>query len=141
MLGDNYAPRIEVAIYARGEVVSHLATIDSGASVSSFPYSTALALGIHRDELVRTKHGVSVPGRQDKPVESWKARHIAIQGQLIRVPATGAEEFGPRFQLEPIFIRDPRWFVLGRDDFFRSFTVMFPAAPHRNAVPKFVLDY
>jgi hypothetical protein len=130
-------------LYVRDNAVSRFAVVDSGASTSSFPRSVAQALGIGDHELEPTRYGVNTPGGSTgKAVPSWRPNaEIDIHGQILaRSSRYDAEAFGPRFRLDPVFIEDESWFVLGRDDFFRAFSVTFPK-PKGSATPKFVLDF
>jgi hypothetical protein len=112
--------------------------LDTGASRSAFPLSVARDLGI--SDQLGVASPLNIPGQGGKTAECWTAPHSVIHAQVIADLAGGPVLFGPRVPINPLFIQDERWFVLGRDDFFRAFTVTFPK-PQGAKTRRFVLEY
>ena len=97
--------------------------MDSGAWKSSFPLEIAADLGIGDDELIEDLHGGIGVGSHFRVWNTTASIRAGIG--LFELDANGDEQgWGPGFPLSPAFTEHDA-FLLGRADFFRSFTVTF----------------
>ncbi len=103
--------------------------VDSGADRTFLPLSVAAKLGIEDALEEHSGGGLGVEGRT---FSVWSST-IPIHG---RVVTDEGLTWGPRFRLEPLFA-DLGIALLGRADFFRTFTVTFQEHP---AMPVYHLD-
>jgi hypothetical protein len=101
-----------------------VAVVDSGADRTVLPLSVALRLAI-MDTLERDP--ADGFGFEGGAFPIWRSS-LPLLGQVI---ANDGTAWGPRFPLAPVFA-DADIALLGREDFFRAFTITFqehPAAP------------
>jgi hypothetical protein len=111
---------------------SYTAVVDSGASTSAFPLEVALALGMARDELDLDPRGAYglVPG--DSGIPTYRSGRFTVTAQVMAdIEGYNAEPFGPPAVLKPLFIDGTDRFILGRADFFQTFSVSFPNSDPR----------
>ena len=99
------------------------ALVDSGASRSFFPKTTAALLGLNPDLLERDAQGAV--GVEGAGFPTWSSTR-PITGQVVRVdPNTGAMSlWGSPFPMNPAFA-DKEAALLGRSDFFPAFYIGF----------------
>lgn len=110
-----------------GPFVQVLAVVDSGAFRSSFPLQIATDLGIAADELSEDPHGGAGVGSEFRV---WTTAVPIMAGIALfeHTPEGTPQPFGAGFGLSPAFIEHDV-FLLGRDDFFRAFTITFENGP------------
>jgi hypothetical protein len=108
--------------------VIELALIDSGAARSVFPLAVARELGIEHELVEDAARSVGVEGAG---FPTWSYPPGLTCHVLRTAPdgPSGREPWGEPVRLTPAFA-DKRVFLLGREDFFRGFRILFdPAGP------------
>jgi hypothetical protein len=110
-----------------GQLVQVLAIVDSGAYRTSFPLQIATDLGIAQDELFEDPHGGAGVGSRFRV---WTTTVPIMAGIALFQPGPDGhpQPWGPSFSLSPGFIEHDA-FLLGREDFFRAFTITFENTP------------
>lgn len=100
------------------------AIVDSGASRSYFTLDVADELGI-RDELEEFGRSVGLGSE----FQTWRSRK-PVKAQILAIypEPQGPTLVGPVFELDPSF-GEPQDSLLGREDFFRAFTITFDENP------------
>ncbi len=110
--------------------------MDSGAARSFFPLEIAHQIGIQPQELQQDQHGGM--GVEGVGFDTYSST-VPIEAVVMALigPNHTYQVWGPRFPLRPAF-SDKEPLLLGRHDFFQSFTITF----EENAQsPVFHLDY
>lgn len=115
-----------------------LACVDSGADRTFLPLGIAGQLGIADNELTQDPHGGRGVGSS---FSTWSST-VPIFGRILAILGTPAqprpELWGPQFLLSPAFSENDDCLLLGRQDFFRAFTVTFQ---EQASGPVFHVDY
>ena len=113
-------------------LVTTVAIVDSGSSLSLFPVELALELGLEERDLTPSPHGAQgVEGL----FETWSASE-PIWGRVLSGRTSGRELWGQEFALRPLF-SEHEVALLGRWDFFRAFVITFE---EDERAPRFHLD-
>ena len=76
-------------------------------------------------------------GVEETEFPTW-APSVAVYLQVLRVTETGLENFGPEFEIRPVF-SEKGSFILGREDFFSHFTITF-TPPQYGSDPVLTLE-
>jgi hypothetical protein len=110
--------------------------VDSGAHGTLLPKSEAGALGLDAaTDLIETPEGSG--GAGGTTFATWTTIH-AISGQILAMLPDGPQLWGPVIQFKPVFAEGAHA-LLGRQDFFKYFSITFVNDPTHGAV--FHLDY
>jgi hypothetical protein len=117
--------------------VTVLAVVDSGAHRSIFPLQIATDLGIQVNELLEDPNGGLGVGSAFRLWVSTVSVRAGVG--LFELDADGHDQpWGPGFSFHPAFTEHDV-FLLGRDDFFRVFTISFDHS--EDGAARFHLDY
>jgi hypothetical protein len=77
-----------------------------------------------------------VPG--DSAIPTYKGGRFNFTAEVMAdIDGYNAEPFGPPVALKPLFIDGTDRFILGRADFFQTFSVSFPNAAPRLLILEF----